>query len=77
MHVELGDDTETLDTRLGALRAGDIVVPVNEHAVAGFDDLHRCLTNWMLGDILVLEIIRGTTFLKMTVLPTEAVPAGR
>jgi S1-C subfamily serine protease len=58
------------------LREGDLIVAVNGHDVASVDDLHRFLSEWPIGQLTVLTIIRGPEKLEISVAPAEAGPLG-
>jgi S1-C subfamily serine protease len=58
-------------SRFGLLE-GDIIVKIDKEVVNTVDDLHRFLSQWPLGNILKLEILRGADKLDFDVVPTEA-----
>jgi len=53
------------------LREGDIIVGMNDALIATIDDLHRLLTIKMAGQAIPVEVIRGTTRLRLTITPVE------
>jgi S1-C subfamily serine protease len=56
---------------LAALRAGDILVGVDEEPIAGPDDLHRHLTEARIGIPLTLSIVRENERIQVVVTPSE------
>ena len=54
------------------LREHDLIVAANEKAVNSIDDLHQYLSEWPIGEPLVLKIIRGYEMIERKVVPTEA-----
>jgi S1-C subfamily serine protease len=58
--------------RQAGLREGDLVVAINEQAVASIDDLHRFLAEWPINGPVMLTIIRGQDRLAVEAVPTEA-----
>ena len=67
MVVEEGTPAE----RAG-LFTGDLIIAVNETPIKSIDDLHRFLSQWVLGTEAVLKVIRGTEQLKLKIVPTES-----
>ena len=57
--------------RAGVL-TGDLITAANDQSVASIDDLHRFLSEWPIGQLIVLSVIRGKTRKQLTVVPTEA-----
>jgi S1-C subfamily serine protease len=53
------------------LRAGDLIVGVNDAPVNGVDALHRHLSRWPVGSPLMLDVVRRTRSLKVTLTPRE------
>jgi S1-C subfamily serine protease len=51
------------------LRERDVIVRFADKAVAGVDDLHRVLTDAVLGQSADLTVLRGTDLLKFNVQP--------
>ncbi|MFZ5996864.1 MAG: S1C family serine protease [Nitrospirota bacterium] len=51
---------------------GDLIVAVNKHRVSGIDDIHRYLSEWPIGQPIVLTIIRGRERIELDVVPIEA-----
>jgi S1-C subfamily serine protease len=51
------------------LRERDVIVRFADKAVAGVDDLHRLLTDAVLGQSADLTVLRGTDLLKFNVQP--------
>ena len=56
---------------LAGVRAGDILVGVDDEPVAGPDDLHRHLTEERIGIPLTLWIVRETERVQVVVTPSE------
>jgi len=53
----------------GGLRPGDLIVGFAGHSVAGIDDLHRLLTERLVGVATPVTILRGTERLDLAVTP--------
>ncbi|MBZ5665156.1 MAG: trypsin-like peptidase domain-containing protein [Acidobacteriia bacterium] len=58
--------------RTAGLREGDVIVALDEKAVAGVDDLHRLLTDAEVGARCALTVIRHTERLILPIFPEEA-----
>jgi len=58
--------------RKGGLREGDIIVGLDDHPIAGIDDLHKLLTEERIGRKSLLTVIRGTDKLTIDVMPEES-----
>jgi len=58
--------------RTAGLREGDVIVALDEKAVAGVDDLHRLLTDAQVGARCALTVIRRTERLTLPIFPEEA-----
>ncbi len=56
------------------LRAGDVVVGIDDKVVASVDDIHRALARlkWPLALALKLKVIRGDALVEVEVVPAEA-----
>jgi S1-C subfamily serine protease len=54
------------------VREGDVIVALDDHAVAGVDDLHRVLTDVRVGVSCSLTILRLTEKIELKVVPEEA-----
>ena len=54
------------------LREGDVIVALDEKPVAGVDDLHRLLTDVVVGARSTVTVIRYTERLTLTIFPEEA-----
>ena len=54
------------------LREGDIIVGFDDWPIAGFDDLHKLLTEERIGHKSKLMVIRGTQKLDLEVVPQES-----
>jgi len=58
--------------RRAGLREGDVIVLLEDHAVAGVDDLQRLLTDAQVGARCRLTVIRHTERLLLAITPEEA-----
>jgi S1-C subfamily serine protease len=56
---------------------GDIVVAIEDHAIANIDDLHRYLTGHRVAIAVPMKIIRGTELLTLTIVPESNPTASR
>jgi S1-C subfamily serine protease len=56
---------------LAGVKAGDILVRVDEEPIAGPDDLHRHLTEERIGSPLTLGIVRENEAIAIAVTPLE------
>jgi S1-C subfamily serine protease len=54
------------------LRQGDVVVGLDERAVASVDDIHRALQKWPIASPLKLKIVRERTLVDVEVSAVEA-----
>lgn len=57
--------------RSGVLE-GDQVIAISEKKVENVDDLHRSLSDWPVGNTLLLTILRGVEKIQIDLVPTEA-----
>jgi S1-C subfamily serine protease len=57
---------------VGGIREGDVIIEFDGHRVAGIDDLHRLLTEDVVGRKTKIEVLRGTERVVLTVKPREA-----
>jgi len=55
----------------GGLRPGDIIVRLDGKSITGADDLVRALTGDKIGRDVVLEVLRGTELLTLSLVPQE------
>jgi S1-C subfamily serine protease len=69
--VLVGSVEPSSPAALAGVKAGDILVRVDEEPVAGPDDLHRHLTEDRIGVPLTLSIIRDTERVQVVVTPSE------
>ena len=53
------------------LRDGDIIVALGGQAVSGADDLHRLLTEELIGRPVTVEVLRGSERAQLTIVPTD------
>ena len=51
---------------------GDIIIGLDDHPIAGIDDLHRLLTEERIGHRSLLTVIRRTEKLTLTVVPERS-----
>ncbi|HEY8669567.1 MAG TPA: trypsin-like peptidase domain-containing protein [Terriglobales bacterium] len=58
--------------KVAGLREGDVIIAFGKQPVAGVDDLHRHLTDTLLGLKNTITILRRTERLEMVIVPTEA-----
>ncbi|HEY4905090.1 MAG TPA: trypsin-like peptidase domain-containing protein [Candidatus Sulfotelmatobacter sp.] len=58
--------------RRAGLREGDVIVALEDHPVAGIDDLHRVLTDVRVGVSCSLTLLRHTEKLELKIMPEEA-----
>jgi S1-C subfamily serine protease len=56
---------------VAGLKQGDVILSLGSDAVAGIDDLHRCLTEEQIGTPLELAILRRGERRRCVVVPTE------
>jgi len=54
------------------LLAGDLIVDFNGEAIRGIDDLHKLLTDELIGKKTPMTVIRGTEKLTFDVVPRES-----
>jgi S1-C subfamily serine protease len=54
------------------LGTGDLVVAINGQDVASVDDMHRILSEWPVGERLIVTVIRGRDRLDFGIVPSEA-----
>lgn len=59
--------------RQAGLMAGDVIIEFDEKAIRSIDDLHKLLTDELIGRKTEMIIIRGTQKLKLEIVPLEAV----
>lgn len=67
--VGIEDDSPA---RQAGFREGDIIVGLEEEAVASIDALHRLLTGERIGIPVAVTVLRGTERLRLTVVPGES-----
>src|SRR5438105_3504893 len=56
------------------LREGDIIVEFNGQPIANVDDLHKQLTEQVIGVKSILTILRHTEKLPLSIVPAESLP---
>ena len=67
---------ENSPAKRAGLSEGDIIVGFDSQPVAGIDDLHRMLTEEMVGGKTTLTIMRHTEKLNLNIIPEESKPRG-
>jgi S1-C subfamily serine protease len=63
---------ESSPARNAGLLMGDVIVGLDDHPIAGIDDLHRLLTEERIGRKSTLAVIRRTDKLNLEVIPEES-----
>ena len=58
--------------RKGGVREGDIIIGLDDRPTAGIDDLHKLLSENLIGHKSSLVVIRGTEKLRLEVIPEES-----
>ena len=58
--------------RKGGVREGDIIIGLDDRPTAGIDDLHKLLSESLIGHKSSLVVIRGTEKLRLEVIPEES-----
>ena len=56
---------------LAGMQVGDLVVAINGSDVQSVDDLHRFLSEWPIGRLVEIDIVRGHSRQILTVVPKE------
>jgi S1-C subfamily serine protease len=56
----------------GGVQEGDIIIGLDDHPIAGIDDLHKLLTEDRIGHKSSLRVIRTTDLLSLQVIPEES-----
>jgi S1-C subfamily serine protease len=56
----------------GGVRENDVIIALEDHPVAGVDDLHRVLTDVRVGVSCSLTVLRHTEKLELKIVPEEA-----
>ena len=60
--------------RDAGLREGDVIVVFNDKPLRGIDDLHRLLTDGVIGARATLTVLRRAEKLAITIRPEESLP---
>jgi len=63
---------ESSPARNAGLLMGDVIVGLDDHPIAGIDDLHKLLTEDRIGRKSILVVIRRTDKLTFEVIPEES-----
>lgn len=58
--------------KAAGVQTGDRIITINDKPVGNIDDLHRYLSEWPLGEAVVLSVIRGKQKLALMTVPVEA-----
>jgi S1-C subfamily serine protease len=58
------------------LRSGDLIISANGTPIDGVDALHRFLARWPIGTALILQVLRRTQRIEVTLTP-DSQRAGR
>jgi len=53
------------------IHMGDFIVAAGGNGISGVDDLHRFLSEWPIGEEIVLGIIRRTERIEVRVVPVD------
>lgn len=53
------------------IHEGDLIVLINEQAVASVDDLHRFLAEWPIGRPVTLTVLLGSERSQLQVIPVK------
>ncbi len=56
---------------LAGILTGDIIVGIGEDIVDSVDDLHRFLTEWPVGEAVLVTVVRGREKKEVAVVPAE------
>jgi S1-C subfamily serine protease len=56
---------------LAGIEAGDLIIEIGEHRVAGIDDLQKLLDEALIGKRISVTLIRRTRKLELAVTPVE------
>jgi len=56
----------------GGIRTGDLIVAIGAQPVSSVDDIHRFLSDWLIGQAVNLSVLRGKERLEVGVTPIEA-----
>ncbi len=56
----------------GGVQTGDLIVAIGGQAVSSVDDLHRFLSEGLIGEMVNLSLVRGKEKLEVKVTPIEA-----
>jgi S1-C subfamily serine protease len=70
--VEISSVEPEGPARIAGLKAGDVVVELGGHSVVSIDDIYQILSDWPVGKLLSVAVIRGKDRLEMDVAPSEA-----
>jgi S1-C subfamily serine protease len=63
---------ENSPAKRAGLRDGDVIVALEDHPIAGVDDLHRILADIRAGASCSLTVLRHTEKLELKIVPEEA-----
>ena len=57
---------------LAGVQVGDLLVAIKGTDVQSVDDLHRFLSEWLIGRPVEIDIVRGRHRRTLTIVPQEA-----
>jgi S1-C subfamily serine protease len=70
VNIEKGSPAQT-----GGIEPGDVIVGLESQPIASIDDLHKLLTEDMIGKYVTLTVVRRYEKLQLKVMPEESRPA--
>ncbi|PYS72613.1 MAG: serine protease [Acidobacteria bacterium] len=70
--VSFENNTKLSPAKDAGLQAGDLIIDFNGEAIRGIDDLHKLLTDELIGKKTPMTVIRGTEKLTFDVIPRES-----
>jgi len=71
--IEIVEVDDRGPANLAGIRARDLLVAVNDQPVSSIDDVYRLLTEWPLGELVTVGVVRGRERLNLALLPAEGV----
>jgi len=72
MAVEVVSVASDSPAERGGVQTGDLIVAIGGQAVSSVDDLHRFLSEGLIGELVNLSLVRGKEKLEVKVAPIEA-----
>lgn len=70
--VEVVSIAAASPAELGGVQTGDLIIAIGGQAVSSVDDIHRFLSEGLIGQSVSLSIVRGKEKTEVRVTPTEA-----